>query len=92
MHAIVRHRHRSIAKPAACRAATIALTVLAVTVPASAAMAAEPAPGQAVAASAGEAAPGRAMSAIATTLVDATRETVSDVVGLLAPLGNTWGG
>ncbi|MBC9710965.1 hypothetical protein H9Y04_00035 [Streptomyces sp. TRM66268-LWL] len=92
MRAIVRHSLRSIAKPATRRVATVALVVLATTVPVSAAMASEqPAPGRDTAATATESAPGRTIAATATTAVEETREVVREVVELLTPFDHTWG-
>ncbi|MFE7180928.1 hypothetical protein [Streptomyces erythrochromogenes] len=65
-------------KPAALRVATVALALFAATVPASTAVASESAPGDTTAAVAG-------------TIADTAKENLAGIVGLLTPLGHTWG-
>ncbi|THA74579.1 hypothetical protein [Streptomyces sp. A0592] len=81
MRATVHHRghgNHTTVKPAALRVATVALALFAATVPASAAMASETAPGSTTA-------------AVAKTLAGTAQENPSGIADLLKPLGHTWG-
>ncbi|MFE7096474.1 hypothetical protein [Streptomyces erythrochromogenes] len=81
MRAIVHHRghgNHTTVKTAALRVATVGLALFAATVPASTATASESAPGSTTAAA-------------AATIADTAKENLSGIVGLLTPLGHTWG-
>ncbi|MEV6683047.1 hypothetical protein AB0N09_40225 [Streptomyces erythrochromogenes] len=81
MRAIVHHRghgNQNVVKTTALRVATVTLALFAATVPASTAMASESTPGSTTAAA-------------ATTIADTAKENLSGIVGLLTPLGHTWG-
>ncbi|MBZ9596755.1 hypothetical protein ACWGQT_09245 [Streptomyces yangpuensis] len=81
MRATVHHRGHgthTFVQPAVLRVATIALALCAATVPASAAMASQTAPGSTTAET-------------AKTIAETAKENPSGVADLLRPLGHTWG-